>query len=372
LFQIASNTKLFTATAVGMLVNEGKLEWDKPVKTFVPAINFFNDELNNTVTVRDMLSHRTGISRHDLIWYKSGFTRAELFEKLKYLEPSQPLRQGFLYNNLMYAASGYIIELLTKKTWEAYLKENILGPLNMRNTVFSIADMRKDPDHFVPYNERRDTSTLFQVPWLEETDGLGPAGSLISNLEDMSHWLIAQMNKGMYNGKQVIPAAVVAATMEPAITTFNGSLAKGYNEVLNPVYGLGRGSVVYRGHQLVDHGGDLTGIHSQVAMMPQDSIGVIVFVIGDQGSPLYNIISYNVFERMLGLSLTPWSERRLKEMNAGKAAARAGREKRDAGKIPGTKPSHPADDYTGDFENETYGIINIRREADSMRLTFHK
>src|SRR5678815_1561630 len=107
LFQIASNTKLFTATAVGFLVEEGQLEWDKPIKESVPQIEFYNDELNANVTMRDMLSHRTGISRHDGIWYKSDFTRQELFDRLKYLEPSIPLRQGFLYNNLMYACLLY-------------------------------------------------------------------------------------------------------------------------------------------------------------------------------------------------------------------------------------------------------------------------
>jgi len=372
LFQIASNTKLFTATAVGMLVEQGKLEWDKPVKSFVPSIKFYNNELDNTVTIRDMLSHRTGISRHDLIWYKSDFTRAQLFEKLKYLEPSQPIRQSFLYNNLMYAASGQIIELLTQKKWEAYLQENILNPLNMKSTVFSIADMRRNPDHFVPYNERRDTSLLYQVPWLEDTDGLGPAGSLISNLEDMSHWLIAQMNSGMYNGKAVIPNSVIKATLEPSIPEFNGSLAKGYTEMLNPVYGMGRGTVSYRGHLLADHGGDLTGIHSQISFMPQDSLGVIVFVIGDQGQPLYNIISYNIYERLLGMSLTPWSERRLAEMKKGKQAGREGRKAAGIGQVKGTKPSHPLDDYLGDFANDTYGTIHITKHgSDSMQFAFH-
>ena len=109
LFQIASNTKLFTSTSIGFLVNEGKLDWDKPIKTFVPTIQFYNNDLNNSVTIRDMLSHRTGVTRHDLIWYKSNFTRSELFAKLRFLEPVQPVRQGFLYNNLMYAASGHII-----------------------------------------------------------------------------------------------------------------------------------------------------------------------------------------------------------------------------------------------------------------------
>jgi len=138
LFQIASNTKLFTATAIGLLVNEGKLDWDKPIKTFVPSVQFYNNELNNTITVRDMLSHRTGVTRHDLIWYKSDFNRTELFDKLKYLEPVQPLRQGFLYNNLMYAASGHIINLVEGKTWESYVQEKILNPLKMKNTFFSI------------------------------------------------------------------------------------------------------------------------------------------------------------------------------------------------------------------------------------------
>src|SRR5271156_3718477 len=112
---IASNTKLFTAIAAGMLVEEGKLTWDKPVRDSVPSIRFYNDQLNNAVTLRDMLSHRTGITRHDTIWYKSDFTRKELFEKLVYLEPQEPMRQTFLYNNLMFAAVGYMIELQSGK-----------------------------------------------------------------------------------------------------------------------------------------------------------------------------------------------------------------------------------------------------------------
>ena len=217
LFQIASNTKLFTATSIGLLVNEGKLDWDKPIKNFVPSIQFYNNELNNTITIRDMLSHRTGVTRHDLIWYKADFNRAELFEKLKYLEPVQPLRQGFLYNNLMYAASGHIINLIEGKTWETYVQEKILNPLKMNNTVFSIKEMKTKPDYFVPYNEKRDTNILYKIEYNNETDGVGPCGSIISNITDLSHWLAALMNKGVYEGKQVIPEAVVNATLQPLL-----------------------------------------------------------------------------------------------------------------------------------------------------------
>src|SRR4051812_7887124 len=128
---IASNSKLFTTVAAGMLVEEGKLTWDQPVRQSVPEIQFYNDQLNNNVTLRDMLSHRTGVTRHDLMWFKSPFTRKELFGKLKYLEPQEPMRETFLYNNLMFSAAGYIIELKSGKTWEQFLRERIFTPLDM-------------------------------------------------------------------------------------------------------------------------------------------------------------------------------------------------------------------------------------------------
>src|SRR5246127_2940401 len=151
LCQIASNSKLFTAVSAGMLVEQGKLTWDKPVRESVPTIQFYNDQLNNNVTLRDMLSHRTGVTRHDLIWFKSPFTREELFEKLKYLEPQEPMRQTFLYNNLMYAGAGYVIELKSGKRWEDFVRERILTPLEMPTTNYTIADMTSHPDHGVPF-----------------------------------------------------------------------------------------------------------------------------------------------------------------------------------------------------------------------------
>lgn len=370
LFQIASNTKLFTATAIGFLVNEGKLDWDKPIKTFVPSIQFYNNDLNSTVTIRDMLSHRTGVTRHDLIWYKADFNRAQLFEKLKYLEPAQPLRQGFLYNNLMYAASGHIINLIEGKTWENYVQEKILDPLQMKSTVFSIDNMKKQTDVFVPYNERRDTNILYKIDYNTETDGLGPAGSMISNITDLSHWLGALMNKGMYEGRQVIPEAVVKATMEPSIALENYSLEQGFTEILNPVYGMGRQTQSYRGHQIVLHGGDLNGIHSQISYMPQDSIGVIAFVIGDH-SIRYNSIIYNVYEHLLGMSITPWSERGLKNRDASRKQGREARAKAMVGQVKNTKPSHSITDYLGDFENTAYGIINIAQKDTGMTFNLH-
>jgi len=373
LCQIASNSKLFTAVSAGMLVEEGKLTWDKPVRQSVPTIQFYNDELNNNVTLHDMLSHRTGVTRHDLIWFKSDFSRKQLFERLKYLEPEQPMRQTFLYNNLMFSAVGEIIELKSGKRWEDFVRERILAPLDMNTTTYTISEMLKSPDHGVPFEEKRDSFELYKGPYFEDTEGVAPAGAVISNIDELSHWLIALMNDGKYNGKQVLPANVLKATLQPAIALPNATgESQGFWELFNAAYGMARETASYRGHLLTMHGGDLPGFHSQISFMPNDHIGVIVLVIGDHSAPLYNVVSYNVYERLLGMDQTPWSQRRLTQRLADKKAGTAARAKAGEDRVPNTKPSHALADYTGEYENPAYGILKIGIKGDQLQFGFHE
>jgi CubicO group peptidase (beta-lactamase class C family) len=370
---IASNTKLFTAVAAGLLVDEGKLTWDKPVRESVPSIQFYNDQLNTSITLRDMLSHRTGITRHDTIWYKGDFTRKELFERLKYLEPTQPMRQIFLYNNMMYAGAGNIIELQSGKTWEEFVRERVFKPLAMSSTVYTIAEMQKQPDFGVPYTEKRDTTEIYKIPYYEDTEGVAPAGAIISNVQEMSHWLVALMNDGKYESKQVLPADVLKATLAPAIALPNAlGEARGYWEILNPAYGMGRWTASYRGHLLTFHGGDINGFHSQVSFMPQERIGVIVFVIGDHCASLYNTVSYNVYERLLDMDQTPWSDRLLAIRLKGKKAGTEARAKAGQEQVKDTKPSHPLADYVGEYEHPAYGVLKIGMKDGQLQFDFHK
>ncbi len=373
LYQIASNSKLFTAVAAGLLVEEGKLTWDKPVRESVPAIQFYNDYLNSTVTLRDMLAHRTGITRHDMIWYQAPDSRKELFSKLKYMEPKEPPRTVFLYNNMMYAAAGYLVELQSGKTWEESVRDRIFKPLEMSNSLFSVAEMVKRPDFGVAYTEKRDSFEIYKIPYYEDTEGMAPAGAIISNIEDMSHWLIALMNDGKYKGKQVLPAGVLKATIQPAIAQAN-TLAevRGWWEILNPNYGMGRSTSSYRGHLQTYHGGDLDGFHSQVSFMPQEHIGVLVAVIGDHASILYNLVSYNVYERMLGMDQTPWTKRWLEIRLKGKKAETESRTKAGADQVKNTKPSHPLEDYVGQYEHPAYGLLKIGLLAGQLQFDFHK
>jgi CubicO group peptidase (beta-lactamase class C family) len=373
LVQVASNTKLFTAVGAGMLVEEGKLEWDKPIRNFVPSIQFHNDDLNRSVTLRDMLAHRTGITRHDLVWYRSEFNRQELFDRLKHLEPSVSPRQTYLYNNLMYAAVGHIVHLLSGKTWEDFTRERILRPLGMDATVYTLKEMRASADHGVPYAERRDSTELYLTPFYEEQDGVAPAGAIISNVEDMSRWLIALMNDGRFQGRQVLPPRALKATLAPAMPQANNDLDTfGYTELLNPVYGMGRGTAVYRGHTLASHGGALGGFYSQVSYLPQDGIGVIVLVDGGHCSPLPDVISYAIYERMLGLDPTPWSERRNGLRLKNKKANQEARSRVGSDRIKDTRPSHALADFAGEFEHPAYGRLRIDHQDGALRIDFRK
>jgi CubicO group peptidase (beta-lactamase class C family) len=373
MFPIASNTKLFTAVSAGFLVEEGKLTWDRPIRESVPTIDFYNSSLNNSITLRDMLSHRTGITRHDSIWYKSDYTTKELFERLKYLDPKEQPRQIFLYNNMMYAGVGYTIQLQSGKTWAEFVREKILQPLQMNHTVYSISDMLKASDYGVPFTEKRDSLDLYRIPYYEDTDGLAAAGAIISNIEDMSHWLIALMNNGQYGGKQVLPPKVLQATLEPAIALPNAAgQTRGWWEVLNQAYGMGRWTASYRGHLIAFHGGDLPGFHSQISFMPNEHIGVIVFVIGNHIAPLYNPISYNVYERLLGMDQTPWTDRLLDIRLKNKKAGMEARSKAGFGRVPDTKPSHPLADYVGEYDHPAYGTLKITLKDNALRFDFHK
>lgn len=369
---IASNSKLFTAVAVGLLVEEGKLRWDEPVKRFVPAIRFYNDELDRSVTIRDMLSHRTGVTRHDAIWYKSAFSRRELWDRLRYLEPAAPIRTTFLYNNLMYTAAGQVVEELSGLTWEKFVQRRIFDPLGMSRSTLTIDDNLKGPEPAVPYSERRDSTELYRQPYYTAEVAIAPAGAINSSVQDLSRWVIALLNGGAVDGKPIIPNSVIKETMAPSLALPNAGLeSRGWGENLNQYYGLGRSVSSYRGHLLAFHGGDLPGFHSQVSIMPNDGIGVIVLVIGDHVAPFYNGLTYHIYERLLGLPLTPWSERlngiRLKN----KAAGTQARAVAAVGQVTGTAPSHPLDDYAGEFEHPAYGVVTVARRDAGLAFEFH-
>ncbi len=288
------------------------------------------------------------------------------------MEPKVPMRESLLYNNMMFAAVGQMIEIQTAKSWEDFVQARFFAPLEMSHTVYTIEEMLASGDHGVPYTERRDSDELYQIPYYEDTVGVAPAGAIISSIQDMSHWLIALMNDGKYRGSQVLPPPVLAETLRPAIAAGNAlGEARGFWELLNPTYGMGRYTASYRGHLMTYHGGDLPGFHSQVSFMPLDGTGVIVFVIGDHAAILRDVVTYEVYERLLGLERTPWSERWREITRKGKQAGTEARAKAGGDQVAGTKPAHALDDYAGEYENAAYGILGVGLKEGQLQFRFH-
>jgi CubicO group peptidase (beta-lactamase class C family) len=369
LVPIASNTKLFTAIAAGLLVEDGKLAWDVPLRESVPELQFSSEELNRTVTLRDMLGHRTGLRRQDNVWFRSKFTREELLVRVKYVDAVAQPRSRFIYNNLMYAAAGYAMERASGSPWEELIRESILEPLGMNSTLFTVAAMREHEDHAVPYALRRDTLELYEAPFYEGDPGIAPAGAMISNLEDMSRWLVALINRGRLDGRQVLPASVIEETLKPTLRARSNVRVRGRIELTSPAYGLGRWTATYRNRQITYHGGDLPGFHSQVSVMPRESVGVVVIVIGDHAAPLYNAITFTIYDRLLGLPLLPWSEQLNTVRLRNREILTEMRRLADVSRPTDVPPSLPLDAYAGEFSHPVYGPLYIGL-ADTV-LTFN-
>ena len=368
-FPIASNTKLFTATVAAMLEEEGKLSLDKPVRTFMPTLAFNTDELNARVTLRDMLSHRTGLPTYDWTWVGTDMSRKEAVAKVVHMKPQLGFREGYIYNNSMYTTAGHVLEVVTGKSWEELVQEKIFDPLQMKTTLFTNEEMRKSGNYAIGYFEKDSTRTLLPKRFESQSPALGPAGTIKSTVEDMSHWMIAQLNDGRYSGKQVIPAKVIRATLLPNIISDREGK---YEELSNALYALGRHVQTYKGHKIATHTGSIDGFYSNLTFIPGAKLGVFMVHNGQAGGAMRGVMALPVIDRLLQLTYTPWSQRYLSDYKVAE-----GRQKRTldsllATQVKGTAPSHPLAAYAGTYTHPMYGPIKVELVNNALMLSFRK
>ena len=367
LFPIASNTKLFTATVASVLHHDGKLSLDKPVKNYLPSINFSTDELNAKVTIRDMLSHRTGLPRYDGIWVNAAFTRKEMIAKISYMKPQLGFREGYIYNNMMFVATGAAMEEITGKPWEMLVREKIFQPLQMNTSCFTNEEMKKNGNYSLAYFRPDSTNKLLPKKYEAQCEALGPAGTIKSTATDMGNWIIAQLNAGKFKGQPAINSKAIVETMIPNnIADKEGK----YDELSNAIYCMGRNIYSYKGHKVTSHGGAIDGFYSFVTLFYKDSIGIFVAVNADHGRPLSNFIPLDVFDRLMNLPLTPWSERFLKDYKNSLVQTKKFEDSVKATQVKNTLPSHSLKDYTGIYTHTAYGDIKIELENNKLVLNF--
>ena len=367
MFPIASITKSFTVATLASLSTEGKLDWDKPVRDYLPEFRLEDDVLTARVTPRDLVTHRTGMPRHDASWYHIERTRPELIYMLRYLEKSKDLRQQFQYNNLMFLTAGYMGGKLNGTSWEDAVRQRIFRPLGMTSSNFSVDNSKKSPDYAHAY-QKDDKEVVHEIPILK-ADDVGPAGSINSNLEDMTQYLLLYLNKGKHGDTQIISQPDIRQMTTPQMVIATSGVDKelGY---LN--YGMGLFVTTYRGHKFVHHGGNLDGFSLLLSFLPDDNAGSIVLTNMD-ATQLREVLTYNIYDRMLGMDPVDWNHRLFARYKAGKASEEEAEKKNYVPRVEGTKHSHPIEDYVGEYQHPAYGVVAIERSGngDDLKMSWH-
>lgn len=364
LMPIGSNTKAFTASVLGTLVDEKKLEWDKPVREYLTNFRLSDEVAERLTTARDLMSHRTGLPRHDALYYGRTYTRQEVYNRLRYLDFNRTFRQRWQYNNLMVTVAGVLAERITNKTWEELVRERLFIPLGMTRSNFTIADITKSDDYATPYGDVAGVATT--IPF-RDIESVGPAGSINSSAEELIRFVQMQIDKGTYGGKQILSKTVVTDMQYPQVNMNRGQPLtrisdedEGADGLGMSGYGLGLSVTTYRGRKLLYHGGGIDGFITDMAWLPNERIGVVVLTNWGEFGPLPSIIERNLFDRFLGLDQVDWNARSKKYF------ARIAKEFATPSKpetYAPTSPSHQIIDYAGTYSHPGYGIISVISDA---------
>jgi CubicO group peptidase (beta-lactamase class C family) len=368
LFDIGSCTKAFTTAVIAMLVDEGKMQWDGKVSTYIPFFHLQDPLADENVTIRDLLIHRTGLPPTELLWYGANSSREDVIRSLAYVAPNAGFRTWFQYQNAMYVAAGYAAGQAAGSTWDDVVRTRIFGPLGMTESDTSATDAQKSPDYATPHDSNADGS-IKAIPW-RNIDNAGPAGSINSSARDMSKWLILQLNGGAYEGKQLISKKNMLEMQAPqmVIPTEGEIPTIFFPDSTQLSYGLGWFVQQYRGHQLVLHAGDIDGFSTMVVLIPEMRTGY--FVVINLGSSYRQALSYYMADRLLNLQDAGWSEH-FKKLEASLIAEEKSSQSWESKRTSGTHLSRELPAYAGTYVNPAYGPVEIKLEGGKLMFRFH-
>lgn len=365
LYAIGSSSKAFTAALVGQLFGDS-LSLDDKVTKHLPQLHF-KDGREANITVRDLMTHRTGLSRYDYSWYIfNSDSRDSLLRRVEYMEPNADLRTKWQYNNFMYLAQGMVAERMTGKTWEANIKEHFMTPLGMVRSNFDVNDMAGDPDASLGYTVTGKDS-IEKMPYFE-IRGMGPAGSINSSVLEMANWLKLWIDGGEYGGNRLVPASYVTDAMSSQMVIGAALPGKKHPDVHLANYGLGWMVSSYRGHYHVEHGGNIDGFSASTGFFPSDSLGIVV--LSNQNNSAVPAVARNLIaDRWLGLPFIDWNTRSVKKDTTTVDTTKQGE---DLARIKGTRPTHVLADYTGTYDDPAYGTFTISLHGDTLKASVGK
>lgn len=371
LFQVASNTKAFTTAALAMLVDEGRLAWDDRVIDHVPWFRLSDPYVTRELTVRDLLTHRSGLGlgAGDLLWYRSTYGPRDVMERIRTLPLATSFRSAYAYDNVLYAVAGAVIEAVSGQPWQDFVRERMFAPLGMTESAALAAQIPGDGDVAAPHSRFQGT---LRVVRRDTVDNNAPAGSMAASVHDWSRWMITQLDSGriagserrlwsadrareMWTGVTVLPIGAPAAGLEAYAPSFS-------------LYGLGWFLRDYRGHKLATHTGGLAGMTSRTLLVPDLKLGIVILTNAE--SSAHTALPWWILDRYLGAPQTDWVAAFAAATRAGEENARQVEARAAAGRVANTRPSLPLARYAGTYDDPMYGAAGITQEDGRLVLRF--
>ncbi|MFN8571593.1 MAG: serine hydrolase [Gemmatimonadaceae bacterium] len=366
LFAIGSTTKAMTAASLGMLVDEGKVRWDEPVLSYLPTLQLYDPVMTRELTVRDLLTHHSGLPGTDLLWSGGDFSTQEIVRRMRFVKPFASFRNGYSYMNVQYAMAGEVLRAASGVSWSDFVSQRIFAPLGMRETVPSLAATATLPNVATPHMVIHDTLRVIDN---RPVDPVAPAGAIWSSVSDMAKWMRFVLDSGRVSGRRLLSESTYRDWMSPQVIV---PPAEFYptTRLTRPhytAYGLGWFLQDYHGQAVSMHTGSIDGMIAILGLIPDQRVGVYVLANRDHAE-LRHALMWRVFDMYTTGIGRDWS-RDLKALydsleSRGKAAEQAF----IASRVPGTRPSLPLDRYAGTYADSLMGAATVTMENGVLRL----
>ena len=367
LFAIGSNSKLFTATIAGMMVDAKKMRWDAPATTYLPSFQLYDPWVTREITLRDLLSHRSGLGRRgDMLWYGSPFDRSEILRRIRYLKPNSSFRAQYGYQNIMVMAAGEATAAAAGRSWDDLVKERIFQPLGMAASNTSVRELAAATDVATPHLLR--DGKLSAIRW-RNIDNIGPAGSINSDVDDMAKWLRFLLAGGKVGDRQLLATATLREIASPQ------TIVPSPDDTLSPsthfhAYGLGVGMYDLLGVKVMSHTGGIDGMLSQVTWVPERRLGFVILTNTEGHNNVYGAIGRRILDLYLGAPPRDWSAIMLAQTRTQETEQKAAQDRLEAARPADSKPSVSIDRFAGQYSNDMYGDVTVSLAAEKLVLQF--
>jgi CubicO group peptidase (beta-lactamase class C family) len=363
IFAIGSSSKAFTALVLAQLVDDSAAAWDDRATKHLPWFEVYDPYVTRELTLRDLLSHRSGLARGDRIWYATEVPREDVVRRVRHLAPTWSFRSNFGYQNIMYVAAGEVAEAITGKSWDELVETKILSPLGMRHSTTSVRQLAGRANVATPHNSFDGKVT--PIAW-RVIDNVAPAGSINSTASDMAQWVRLQLGRGAYAGQRVVSEKNVREMHSPhTIIAIDTAGERLYPETHFRTYGLGWFLEDYRGRKVIQHGGNIDGMSALVALLPEENFGLVILT-NMNGTGLPGALMRRIFDLQLGSPRRDWSAELLAFTKERQQQAAERARKAEQARVAGTRPSLALERYAGTYEHEMYGKLVIAHDGGKL------